>query len=134
MKNLTEFRKTVEAGVDPRLGIHLEMSAHVLVFLFISNNLCDFSKQRGLISFELVIFIIFSIFFRWCCSSSVFSNMFVVAASDSREVGTSEKKKQARNKQTNRQKRQGEGGTTPSLPSPSPFLFLALIFLFIHPN
>ena len=64
MKNLTEFRKTVEAGVDPRLGIHLEMSAHVLVFRFISNNLCDFSKQRGLISFELVIFIIFSIFFQ----------------------------------------------------------------------
>ena len=62
IKNLTDFRKTVEARVDPRLGNHLEMSPPVITFLFISINLCDLKKRR-LTSFELVYVHYFFIFF-----------------------------------------------------------------------
>ena len=104
------------------------MSTRVLTLLFISNNLCDFSKQRGFISFELVMFIFFP-FFSVSKKKPFHSFLYVCGSYFRLSVrGDERKEKQARNKQTNRQKKTGRRGTTPSLPSPPPFLFSGSFF------
>ena len=44
MKNLTDFRKTVETGVDPHLGCQVQSNqSKAIIFLNINQRLFDFT-------------------------------------------------------------------------------------------